>query len=177
VREIVCAWGNDVGIALVSDIDYPILVQYSWYIITANASGKPYVRRAGVTEEGKKTTIYMHRQIVGVGPQYKVDHRDNDGLNNQRSNLRAASFWQNNCNRSTWSKEGFKGVGLDKRKYRARITLDGIERTIGRFDTALDAAKAYDAEAHKAFGEFAWLNFPDDYPPPYPDAPEAVVPF
>ncbi len=172
MMELSCKWGNDTGVTLVSDVDYPVLREYSWSITEANASGKPYVR----TTVGK-TTIYMHRMIVQCPPTYKVDHVNGDGLHNQRPNLRIASHDQNNLNRCGWSKAGYKGVGLDGRRYRARITVQGDIRTLGRFDTAVEAAIAYDEAAHDLFGEFAWLNFPENYPPPHPDQPAMAIPF
>jgi len=172
MKEIICAWGRDVGVTMVSDIDYPMLSGLSWHISDNNASGKPYVRATV-----NRTTVYMHRVIVQCPPTYKVDHRNCNGLDNQRSNLRVTSHDQNNLNRSGWSKAGYKGVTLDGRRYRARITVEGVIRSLGRFSLADEAARAYDAAAHELFGEFAWLNFPGDYPPPHPDVPEAALPF
>jgi hypothetical protein len=47
---------------------------------------------------------------------------------------------------------------LDKRKWRARIHLDGQERLPGYFDELADAARAYDETAMSCFGEFATPN-------------------
>lgn len=60
---------------------------------------------------------------------------------------------------------GFKGVTLrEKLRYKpyyAFISINGKQKYIGYFNTAEEAAKAYDIEAIKHFGEFASLNFPD----------------
>ncbi len=171
MMEISCSWGTDTGVTLVSDIDYPLLREHTWHISEANASGKPYVR---TTIAG--ATVYMHRMIVQCPPTMKVDHRNNDGLANYRSNLRVATHEHNNLNRQFWSKCGFKGVSKDGSRFRARIMLDGVEKLLGRFDSAVEAAIAYDAAAHELFGEFAWFNFPENWPGTL-DATPAEVPF
>lgn len=158
MKELVVTQRAGIVFALVSDIDYDRLREHRWSINDATASGKPYVR---TTIERK--TIYLHRMITGCPPAYKVDHRDNDTLNNQRPNLRIATHDQNNLNRSFWSLSGYKGVSSAGRRFRARITVDGVEKYLGRFDTAVEAATAYDDAAHETFGEFAWLNFPENY--------------
>lgn len=161
MKELTAKWGNDVGVVLVSDQDYARLVEHKWHITTNNASRKPYVR----THVGR-TTVYMHRMIVGCPATFKVDHKNNDGLHNYRSNLRVASHVDNNLNREGWGISGFKGVTLDRQRYRARITFNGETRVIGRFATALEAALAYDKAAYELFGEFAWFNFPETWTKP-----------
>ena len=172
LKEIVCSWGSSVGVALVSDIDYPALREHTWHITEANASGKPYVRTTL-----NRTTVYMHRMIVACPVEFKVDHRDNDGLNNQRPNLRVSTHYQNNLNREGWSLSGYKGVSRDGSRFRTRITVGGVLKTIGRFSSAVEAAVAYDEAAHEQFGEFAWLNFPENYPTTTPDDPAEDIPF
>lgn len=58
---------------------------------------------------------------------------------------------------------GYRGVEWrsDRKKFRAKIVDDGGRgRWLGTFDTAEDAAAAYDAAAIEAYGENAFLNFP-----------------
>jgi len=92
-----------------------------------------------------------------------VDHKDGDGLNNQRSNLRRSSALQNSQNQrlSRRNKSGFKGVFFKGPKWMASIRMNGRSTHLGMFDSAEAAALAYDAAAAAAFGEFARLNFPD----------------
>lgn len=106
----------------------------------------------------------MHREILGLMPEDPdVDHRDGEGLNNRRSNLRLVTNSQNNMNsQCRWGAlSKYKGVSWHKRreKWQGRIKLNGKEIYLGYFDNEKKAARAYDEAAKKHFGEFARLNF------------------
>lgn len=107
----------------------------------------------------------MHKLILGDGPEgHEIDHRDRNGLNNQRSNLRWATKAQQRCNQALRrdSKTGFKGVNLVRGKYwSATIRANNTTFYLGYFATAEDAARAYDAKARELHGDFAYVNFPD----------------
>lgn len=147
----------------VSDVDYPWLIEHKWRVTEANASKQPYVITT-VRVAGRRTSLYMHRAIVRCARQYKVDHEDRDGLNNQRSNLRIASHFQNCANRAGWSETGFKGVSRKGGAFVARITIDGELVQLGRSRDLEELARLYDKAAYEIHGEFAYLNFPDEYP-------------
>jgi len=110
----------------------------------------------------RKTTIRMHRFILSAKAGDLVDHRDGDGLNNQKVNLRLATTAQNGRNqrRRADNRSGFKGVKANGSKWMARIRANNQRIFIGNFSTKEDAARAYDAVARLLFGEFARLNFP-----------------
>jgi len=92
----------------------------------------------------------------------ETDHRNRNGLDNQRCNLRVCSHQQNQRNK-VLSNVIYKGVCLDKRcnKFRARVRIREKQIYLGAFDSSLEAALAYDAAAREHFGEFARLNFPN----------------
>lgn len=105
----------------------------------------------------------MHRLILNVTDAIVfVDHIDGNGLNNQRSNLRACSNAENLMNRpaNKNNTSGFKGVILDKTngKWIAQIMLKRKHIGLGSYSNKIDAAKAYNDAAKIYFGEFAYLN-------------------
>lgn len=143
-------------VAIVDDADYEWLSQWKWCTVW---DGKRWYAARRVWKQTK--AIYMHRAILNAPNGTNVDHKDGDGLNNTRENIRVCSHSQNLMNRGKTAnnKSGFKGVSPYKRygKYRASIK----SQTIGYFNTAEEAAHAYDEAAKKYFGEFANLNFPE----------------
>jgi hypothetical protein len=151
-------------VALVDDEDYDLVMQYRWHI--HDPEPKPGQQRKGpyaVTNGyagGRRHYQRMHCLIMG---RKGIDHKDHDGLNNQRSNLRPATGSQNNQNarpRLAGSSQ-YKGVCLVRRGrwWRAYIDCDGKRRWLGDFASELEAAYAYDAAARALFGEFACPNF------------------
>jgi hypothetical protein len=103
----------------------------------------------------------MGRQILGAEPG-EVDYKDRSGLNNTRANLRISSHAGNGQNRGKTIKNtsGWKGVTWDRarKRWKAMITANNQIFNLGRFDSALAAAKAYNSAAQALHGEFAWLN-------------------
>ena len=105
----------------------------------------------------------MHREILKPPKNVETDHKDGNGLNNQRYNLRWATKTQNRQNQRP--QEGctsrFKGVRWDKnaRKWRACIKVQGKQVHLGFYSLEIDAARAYDNAALLYFKEFARTNF------------------
>lgn len=105
----------------------------------------------------------MHRQILGLqkGDGIKSDHRNGNGLNNQRYNLRKCTTQQNGFNRTCQSHSSqYKGASWDTKtkKWRAQIQLNENTFRLGSYETEIEAAKAYNRKAKELFGEFARLN-------------------
>ncbi len=95
-----------------------------------------------------------------------VDHINHDGLDNRRENLREVTPSENSRNRRSkvfGGRSKYKGVfwGKESQKWEAIITKSSIKTIIGTFDTELEAAKAYDAEATAFWGFDADVNFYD----------------
>ncbi len=148
-------------VALVDESDYERVSSFKWFACKPSPRGCWYAAR---NEPGQIRT-YMHRFILGVSSQkIKTDHIDGNGLNNQRSNIRECTQLQNLRNKRgrISATSEFKGVCLYKGRWIAQIKYGGKNRVLGRFDSEIMAAKAYDAAATKAFGDFACVNFKKD---------------
>lgn len=148
-------------VALVDDEDFELLSKYSW--CASKTKSTYYAMAYAVNSEGKRTTVMMHRIIMDVtGRKIWVDHRDHDGLNNQRNNLRIATISQNSSNRSSKknSASKFLGVGWSQKakKWQVAIYKDGKHKYIGLFESEEGAALAYNNAAKELHGEFANLN-------------------
>ncbi len=104
--------------------------------------------------DGKKE--YLHRFLLNF-PDGAVDHRDGDGLNNRRNNLRRASHTENarNSRQRAHSRQPFKGVEQRGGSFRARIVVAGRRVSLGSFDTGEQARAAYNTAARNYFREFA----------------------
>jgi hypothetical protein len=150
--------------ALIDANDYPLVKGYTWQAHW-NWTNRSYYARTTIRSEGRRHPVRMHRMILGLGSDNRtqVDHRNHVTLDNRRSNMRAATATENMCNRPLRSdnRSGFKGVGSDRRipgKWRARIRLHGVLRSLGVFDSPEEAALAYNRAAIELHGEFAWVN-------------------
>jgi len=148
-------------VALIDDDDYGLVSGHTWYAHWDSKAKTFYaVTHVRGDTRSRSTLLRMHTLIMG---KKGVDHRDHNGLNNQRSNLRVATSAQNNANqrRRSDNSTGYKGVSLDRGRYRAYINLDGQFIHLGTYDDSRQAARAYDKAARELFGEFAYPNFPE----------------
>ena len=156
-------------VAIVDDDDYVALAAFKWRAHQNRCKRIYYAARASQVS-GVRRMVLMHRVIMGAKPGQMIDHRDGNGLNNRRSNLRFTTQSGNSGNsikrlyfRGRLCTSKFKGVSRCRSKsnpWRATITARGAYQAIGSFATELEAAIAYDAAARKHFGDFAKLNFP-----------------
>lgn len=145
-------------VALVDIEDFEELNQWSWHCFFDKSHQGFYARRALPGEK----KVLMHRYIMRATPDVDVDHRDTDSLNNRRSNLRVATRQQNCFNRgkNQNNNSGYKGVAWHKagNKWRASIAVNRKTKWLGLFNTAEEAAIAYNLAALEFHGEFAYLN-------------------
>jgi len=162
VREIPLTKGY---IALVDDDDYERVAAFKWSALVIKEKYRPRIYGMRASEWNPETRrygkyIYLHRFIIDAPVGASVDHKNGDGLNCQKYNLRLATASQNSANnRRAVGKTGFRGVTIDSGSPIAQIA----GKRIGAFKTTEDAARAYDASAVEKFGEFARLNFPHEH--------------
>lgn len=159
-------------VALVDDEDFDIVAGFKWHALR-RPNGLWHAVRT-VRRHGIKRSIYMHRVIAGAAAHLEVDHRDGDGLNNRRGNIRIATKRQNAQNRrqrGAWKTSRFKGVSWNEPRRRWRVVIAGgptdargyaRQIYVGVFRDEVIAAHAYDRAALEHFGDFAFTNFPKE---------------
>ena len=145
-------------VALVDDESFDELSQFKWYAVSPGRHLN-YAYRAGSQGTAPEA---MHRRLLPDAAY--IDHRNGNGLDNRRSNLRPATHQQNMFNRRMRkdNTSGLIGVQWDARRnrWRARVKVNGTTLNFGRFKDPIEAALARDAAARELHGDFAKLNFP-----------------
>ena len=140
----------------VDDCDYDALSQFKWCAQVHRYKLKTTVYAFRNTPGSGR--VYMHSHIMGVKG---IDHRDRDGLNNQRSNLRIATQSQNSSNRPHANSSGYRGaVRTPQGRWRVEMTHMGKRINVGTFAEIYDAALAYNLKAEELLEEFAVFNTP-----------------
>jgi hypothetical protein len=144
--------------AIVDAADYEWLNRHHWHLWNGYAARQ---------EKGK--TIYMHREIMQPPKGKVVDHINHIKWDDRRVNMRNCTRRENilNQTKKSHSTSRFKGVEWNKRrrKWYVRIRFHGTRVRVGYFEDEVQAAHAYDRKAVELCGEFAFLNFPEEWPP------------
>jgi hypothetical protein len=146
----------------VDDSDFDWLNQFTW--TPRQNRNTVYAGRVVKQPNGTRSIIYMHRDIIG-GTTPHIDHKDANGLNNQRYNLRPATVSQNlsNQQKRTNCSSCHKGVSFVSRPqikncWHSYISVNKRRKHIGYYPTESEAAQAYNTAAKIHYGEFARLN-------------------
>ena len=153
--------------AMVDDVDYERVINFNWHVVEVSS-----LKYASSSHIG-----LLHRFILGItDPKIFVDHKDGNGLNCQRNNIRKCTSSQNQKNKKPSGTSKYLGVFIQKvigsyknkkgdmktsinKYWRAEISINGTKKYIGLFKTEYEAAMAYDSLAKIHHGEFANLNF------------------
>ncbi len=147
--------------ALVDDEDYDWLMQWKW---CAQKSHHTYYARhfeSRSEKTGKRKLLSMHRVILNVPQGMDTDHRNHNGLDNRKHNLRACSRRENGYNqlRRTNTKSKYRGVDSSGKRWRARIRENGKQVHLGCFNTEAIAARVYDERAARVHRDYVCFNF------------------
>jgi len=152
-------------VAIIDADDADLVLPYKWSALKVyRCPGLFYAFRNTRKDDGSYTTILLHRHLMNPPSGKLVDHIDGDGLNNRRSNMRIATKAENMASRRAGkmanNTTGYTGVvkGTNRStRWYARI---GEDSRIGSFETAEEAALAYDEECRRRYGDFCKPNFP-----------------
>lgn len=148
-------------VALVDDKDAAAVLAAGKWSATRSPSNRTwYAIRAFRDAHHQRRMVRLHRFLTGW---QRVDHRNGDGLDCRRENLRPATHAENarNTARRVDSTSGYKGVSWAAHtgRWRALISVDGRRTHLGYYADPIAAARAYDVAALELHGEFAALNF------------------
>lgn len=164
IREVVLTRGY---VAIIDEADWPIVSQFKWHATKARNSTGWYASAClskALQEQHGFRHIKLHQLILGR-PGGIIDHRDGNGLNNRRENLRVATVADNARNsrkqvRATTSR--FKGVSWSKKFscWAVYLCVNSKNKFLGHFKDEEEAGRCYDIAATFHYGQFARLNFP-----------------
>lgn len=151
---------NNSMVAFVDDDMYESVAQYNW---VAEQHRNTWYASSNLGSGREGSRIRLHQFIMGDEVAI-VDHKDRNGLNCVRDNMRAATTRDNGRNAPRDLGEvPYRGVTVyhrDNSRFIVRIRdNEGNKLHLGIFDTAEDGARAYDEAAKLYHGEFATLNF------------------
>lgn len=119
-------------VTIVDDADFPMLSGLPWHAVPL---GGTWYAHHTERVAGQSHSTPMHRMILDAPATRQVDHKNGDGLDNRRANLRVCTRSQNRWNSHATSCGGsrFCGVYSDSGRWRARIQCNGVRTSIGYF--------------------------------------------
>ena len=138
-------------VALVDDDMFEELNQYKWY--AQKQRNTFYAKRNMLKINGKHTVIRMHHVIEGKPPKgFMTDHKNGQGLDNQRKNLRFVTNRQNQQNRkNACDTSKHPGVSWYKitQKWLVHIVINGTYKHLGYFKDEKEAFEIYRQAVHE----------------------------
>jgi hypothetical protein len=160
-------------VALIDDADAPLLAHRRWVSHTNATKTRSNGSKLYVVSYAGGRMVRLHRLLMDAPHGVLVDHVNGDGLDNRRRNLRLTDHSGNRANAAACGgRSRFRGVTWDAQrgKWMARLEVDGRRLYLGRFDSELEAAEAWDATALECWGDMARLNLagPGGMPPEGP---------
>lgn len=142
-------------VAIIDAADVPLVEGRNWFAVPGGKTfyGVSMLPRSG----GRQRSISLHVTIL---PGFEeVDHRDGDGLNCRRSNLRPATRYKNIVNRGLFSNNtsGHTGVSFHKAtgKWQAEIKAGKKAIYLGVYANFEDALSARLKAEEQYHGEFS----------------------
>lgn len=151
-------------VAAIDECDAEIVGSHNWFAWPGRHTTYAATSIRSPMATGGKC-IKMHRLILGLldsDRRVVVDHRDGNGLNNTRSNLKICTIAENlhGVMRGPRGVSEYRGVSWSKaaNKWESRISVRGVRRSLGFFASEVEAAIAYNAAKLTEFGADSELN-------------------
>lgn len=146
MKEIILSKGK---VALVDDEDFEKINKYKWYFSIGYA-----------IRNKNGSTLKMHRVILNAPAGMDVDHKNGNGLDNQKKNIRICTHSQNLFNQGKYKNNtsGLKGVSIHRKKWIAKISVNSKRIELGYFKTKELAYQAYCSASIKYHGEFLQIK-------------------
>ena len=147
------------GVVIVDAQDALLLQGYSWHLMNPRRRS-PYAKSFRCKSPTTPSGALLHLAVLDF-PKQEVDHKNGNGLDCRRNNLRPCGHQENTFNQTArggtsvhrgvhWSKE--------KNRWSAQANADGKRKFLGAFDFELDAAICYNYHAAHIHSDFARLN-------------------
>jgi len=156
MKEIKLTQGK---VALIDDADFEKISSFKW---KARLVRTLWYATAHVGNWRERKFIHMHNLLMNPPIGFIVDHRDHNGLNCQRSNMRLCTHAQNSKNRSAYGASKYLGVAIRRNRdctyWIAAIQSNKKRMHLGFFKSEKEAALAYNNAAKEHHGEFSNLN-------------------
>lgn len=138
-------------VAFVDDEDFEWLNKFKWCAVKSGLNWYAVMKNVN-------KTVYMHRLILNASQSIQGDHRNGNGLDNQKENIRLCTHQQNHFNIKNPradNKIRIKGVRKVNNKFRAVIEINNKQIHLGYFTSIDDANIVYRQAEVEYFGEFA----------------------
>lgn len=155
-KELVLASGK---VLIIDSSDYDKVSKYAWH--SKKSRSTYYAVHKSYTSSGS-LVIPMHRYILDAPKGSIIDHKNGNGLDNRRANLRFVTRQYNRAN-SLENKNKLdslpKGVYKSKSKrnpYRAVLRTNGKNYHLGYYPTISEAHIAYKTKASEVFRGYTY---------------------
>lgn len=147
--------------AIIDEADGAVVGERCWSTRNTKAARTLYAQTNIANPDGTYSPIKLHRFLWehwGLPDCPEIDHKNTNGLDCRRENLRPATKAQNafNRGRSRANKSGIKGVSRHSDgKWQVHVGHNGKTVCLGLFGDKEEAGRAYAEAAARLHGDFA----------------------
>lgn len=133
---------------------------YTWYAKLNKSIGKYYAYTSPYCPDTKRCKPMFLHQFIMKADGKTVDHKNNNGLDNRKSNLRVVPDGNNSTNRRGRNKNnssGYRNVSWSKsyKKWIVQMQINKKNVVLGKFDDVHEAGTFAEEMRKKYYGEFA----------------------